>query len=131
MLPASFYDYGISSKFHTIPMNPQRLRDAAVNPQGVAGVRGAPKLAGIGEELPTFGYALAALAGAGVGGALIGWVASDHVEGAKKGAGFAAGLVGVSDGFATFKDNKALGTTLMLAGLGGIWWSLRGKMKSR
>ncbi len=148
MIPASFYHYGTSSASHPIPIDPRHLRDAAVDPhfnflQGVSmrgarlgcgpdvsvrRVNGLGALGAVGETLPTFGYAAAAIAGSALGGALIGWVASDKREGAYKGAGFSAGLVGVADGFATFKENKALGTVLMLGGLGGIWWSLRHKI---
>ena len=139
MIPASFYQYGARSVSHPIPVDPSNLHAAAVDPNFLRGL-GCPgdvsvrrvgalgALGAVGETLPTFGYAAAAIAGRALGGALIGWVASDKREGAYKGAGFSAGLVGVADGFATFKSHKALGTVLMLGGLGGIWWSLRHKI---
>jgi hypothetical protein len=139
MIPASFYQYGPTSRSHPVPVDPRQLRDAAVVPSFLRGlgcgadtqVRRVGQLGGlgaVGETLPTVGYAAAAIAGSALGGALIGWVASDSRQGAYKGAGFAAGMVGVADGFATFRTSKAIGATLMLGGLGGIWWALRGKI---
>jgi hypothetical protein len=72
---------------------------------------------------------VAALAGAALGGALIGYVAADTAPGAQKGAAFAAGLAGVSDGVATYREHRLLGTALIVGGLGGMWWSVRGKLR--
>jgi hypothetical protein len=76
-------------------------------------------------------YAVATLAGAALGGALLGWVAADSREGAKKGAAFAAGLTGVSSGMATWQSQRLLGATLVVSGLGGMLWAVRDRLKRR
>ncbi len=76
-------------------------------------------------------YAVAMLLGAGIGGALIGWVAAGNKDGALKGASFAAGMTGLTSGAATWNADKVLASGLLVAGAGGMTWSLRGRVFKR
>jgi hypothetical protein len=76
-------------------------------------------------------YAAAMLLGAGIGGALIGWVAAGSRDGAVKGAAFAAGMTGLSSGVATWSTDKILGATLVAAGGAGMGWSIKDRIKRR
>lgn len=76
-------------------------------------------------------YAAVTVAGAGLGGALLGWVAADSRQGAIKAAAFAAGLTGVSSGMATWSTQKLLSGTMVLGGLGGMLWAIRDRIRRR
>ena len=62
---------------------------------------------GLGQAEPStlaatsnlWGYAAAAMLGSALGGAVLGYVAAGDKEGAVRGASFAEGLTGLSDGF--------------------------------
>ncbi len=84
-------------------------------------------LRGVATDSPL--YAGVTVLGAGLGGALLGWVAADSQQGALKGGAFAAGMTGVSTGMAAWQSQKLLGATLVVAGLGGMLWAIRSKIK--
>ena len=72
---------------------------------------------------------LATVAGAAVGGGLVGYVAADrNTDGAQRGAAFSAGLTGVANGFGSLRTGSPLfGAVSAASGLGAMWWSLAGK----
>lgn len=74
-------------------------------------------------------YMLATVAGAGVGGGLVGYIAANRSgDGAQRGGAFSAGLTGVANGFGSLRSGSPLfGAVTALGGLGAIWWSLAGK----
>lgn len=76
-------------------------------------------------------YAAVTVLGAGLGGALLGWVAADSREGATKAGAFAAGLTSVSTGMATWQGQKLLGGTMVVVGLGGMLWSIKDRIHRR
>lgn len=102
-----------------VPIVPSMTR-----PVGLLGLSGATA-----ADSPL--YAAVTLLGAGLGGALLGWVAADSKEGALKGGAFAAGMTGVSTGMATWHTQKALGAVLVTVGIGGMLWSVRDRIKRR
>lgn len=70
-------------------------------------------------------YTMASLAGAAVGGALIGYIASEKREGAVRGAVFASGLAAVSDAMLFLTTQRlASGMALGALGLGGVGWAI-------
>jgi hypothetical protein len=77
-------------------------------------------------------YTLASLAGAAVGGALIGYIASEKREGAVRGAVFASGLAAVSDAMLFFTTQRmASGMALGALGIGGVGWAIYQVMGKR
>jgi len=74
-------------------------------------------------------YAAAMLLGAGIGGALIGYVAAGSKDGAVKGASFAAGMTGLSSGVATWSADKVLAGVLVVAGGAGMAWAIKDRIK--
>lgn len=76
-------------------------------------------------------YALVMLAGAGAGGALIGWVAAGDQRGMIKGASFAAGMTGVSGGLSTWPSQRMLGAAMVTLGLGGMLYALRDRFSGK
>jgi hypothetical protein len=76
-------------------------------------------------------YAAVTIAGAGLGGALLGWVAADSKQGAIKAAAFAAGLTSVSSGMASWSSQRLLGGSMVVSGLGGMLWAIRDRIKRR
>jgi hypothetical protein len=84
------------------------------------------------SDLSPWAYSFASLLGSAFGGGLIGGVASHDVDGVKKGAAFAAGLAGVTEGFSSYKDGaRGLGLVLVVGGAGGMLWSLHSFWKHR
>lgn len=122
--------YGAADPYHEGPGSPasgrENLRyDMPRGPQGsVATLGGLGAVVAPGTS--PFVYALASLVGAGVGGALVGYVASEKRGGAIRGAAFAAGLAALSDAYLFFTTDRA-GTGLVVGavGAGGIGWALR------
>lgn len=99
---------------------------SGVRTNTIGGLRG---LYGVAPDSPL--YAAVTVVGAGLGGALLGWVAADNQDGALKAGAFAAGMTGVSTGMAAWHGQKALGATLVVAGLGGMLWAIRHRLKKR
>lgn len=110
----------------TVPFTPN-VPQTGPRVVGVTGLRGLGSATSFDSPL----YAAVQLAGAGLGGALIGWIAADTKDGALKGGAFAAGMTGVSSGMATWGQQKLLGATLVTLGLGGMLWAVRGRIRRR
>ena len=93
-----------------------------LRPPGAAGNGDAPIIAG------DFLYTTALLLGSGIGGGLIGFVASGGSEdGVWRGAITSASMIGMIDGsnYAFRTKEKLAGMMLLLGGLYGMWWSTR------
>lgn len=88
-----------------------------------------PGLAGLGQVGSGSGdwlFTLSTLAGAAVGGGLVGWVAAKKsADGAQRGAALSVGLTSVADGFSSWRQSPAKGAILVGGGLAGLWWVLR------
>jgi hypothetical protein len=130
MLPAGNFDGAPGAGLGGLGTMQTLLMPADATGIPFHGVRGGSRL-GAATAVDSPLYAAATLAGAGLGGALLGWVASDHREGAIKGAAFAAGLTSVSTGMATWYTQKGLGAVLVVGGLGGMLWAVRDRIKRR
>ncbi len=71
-------------------------------------------------------FTASTLAGAAVGGGLVGWVAGKKSkDGAQRGALFSVGLTSVADGFSSWRHSPTKGAILVGGGLAGLWWVLR------
>lgn len=93
-----------------------------LRPPGSTGDGGAPIVAG------DFLYTAALLLGSGIGGGLIGFVASSgEEEGVWRGAITSASMIGLVDGtnYAFRTKEKLAGMMMLLGGLYGMWWSTR------
>jgi hypothetical protein len=121
--------YGAADPYREGPGSPvigrENLRDdMARGPQGFIMTRGlgaAPLEGG----LAPVAYTLASLVGAAVGGALIGYIASEKREGAVRGAVFASGLAAISDAMLFFTTQRpASGMALGALGVSGVGWAV-------
>lgn len=93
-----------------------------LRPPGAPGAGAAPIVAG------DFLYTTAILLGSGIGGGLIGFVASGGQEdGVWRGAIASSAMVGMVDGtnYAFRTQEKLAGMLLLLGGLYGMWWATR------
>lgn len=90
--------------------------------QNLAGLGALPQAGSAGDWM----FTLSTLAGAGIGGGLVGWVAAKRSkDAAKRGAVFSMGLTGVADGFRSWSQSPVRGAIMVGGGLTGIWWVLR------
>jgi hypothetical protein len=105
-------------------MRGTRFGNATTEETGAAAAVPAP------AQLATRGagtYMSASLLGAGLGGALIGFVASSDFRGAYTGAAFSIGAAGICDAFILRRSGAGLGVVALssligIAGLGGAVW---------
>ena len=89
------------------------------------GLRGLQGLGAAGDP-GDWMFTLSTLAGAGIGGGLVGWVAAKKsTDAAQRGAVFSMGLTGVADGFRSWRQSPTRGAILVGGGLAGLWWVLR------
>jgi hypothetical protein len=122
--------YGAADPYREGPGSPTIGRENLVGDY-MRGKQGAIATQGLGATAPLEGtlaplaYTLASLVGAAVGGALIGYIASEKRQGAVRGAVFASGLAAVSDAMLLFSTQRlASGMALGALGLGGVGWSV-------
>lgn len=77
-----------------------------------------------GARLSTGAYVAASIVGATLGGALVGYVATQRKEGAVTGALFTGGMAALSDGLMLAREDMPSGAVVLaLAGFGGLGWT--------
>ena len=128
--------YGAADPYREGPGSPTIGRENLVGDY-MRGKQGAIATAGLGEAplegtLQPIAYTVASLVGAAVGGALIGYIASEKKEGAVRGAVFASGLSALSSAMLFISTQRlASGMTLGALGIGGVGWSVYQVMGKR
>jgi hypothetical protein len=132
--------YGAPDPYREGPGSPTIGRENLVGDY-MRGPKGAIATQGLGASdasaplegsLAPIAYTLASLAGAAVGGALIGYIASEKREGAVRGAAFATGLSALSSAMLFISTQRlASGMTLGALGIGGVGWSVYQVMGKR
>lgn len=119
--------YGSSTPYTQPAANPAR---GPVIPRGAGGwsqttyALGGLGQAGGGRD---FLFMLATVAGSGLGGGLVSFVAAKRdMKVAQRGAIFSSGLTAVANGFGSFRGGSPLvGSVGLIGGLAAMWWVVR------